>query len=192
MRLPNVTDPARFRGLFAFDFGDWSAVGYTAAEIAILLESGRFRDGRVFRIRRAWPDGRMELQGVSSARFGLESGMFFSRAHEPPARADFAALRDGARASPPPCRATLQLVARASDYVTALLYPAEYEEDVAAWLLALDFRGGDLVEGGISHVTDFRAGSGDVLDRAQLCSTGEIASRPADEVLRSVRVAVQR
>ena len=107
MNLPHVKDPQRLRGLYIYDFGDWAAVGYTAGEVAILLEDERYGGGKVYRIHRAWPDGQMELQGVSAERFRLESGMFFHRTDLELARADFEALRSAADKTPPPCRAPI-------------------------------------------------------------------------------------
>ncbi len=77
MILPHVDNPPRLCGLYVYDFGDWTAVGYTAEEIAILLDDVTCRGGTVYKIHRATPDGRMELRGVSPRRFNLESGMFF-------------------------------------------------------------------------------------------------------------------
>lgn len=197
MKLPSVSDPPRYRGLYVFDFGEWAALGYTAEEIAVLVESEAYRAGKVYKIVRAQPDGRMELRGVARERFQLESGMFFNRNNLDAAQADFAVLRAHADAHPPPCRAVVHLADRGDDeivprYVTALLYPAEYEDEVAAWLLDAEYVGGDTAEGGISHVTNYHAMQKEILERAQLWSERTAESRSADEVLRNVRVAVQR
>jgi hypothetical protein len=98
MVLPSVTHPERYRGLYVYDFGQWCAIGYTAEEIAILLEDQQTSGGQVYRIHRAQPDGTIEIAGVSTERFGLESGMFFYRADGDAARADYeqlAAAADG-------------------------------------------------------------------------------------------------
>ena len=79
-----------------------------------------------------------------------------------------------------------------SRVVTALIYPAEYEDEIAAWLNATGYAGGDLAEGGSSHVTDYYAADKAILDRQQLWNQPAIPSRSADEVLRTVRQAVQR
>ncbi len=195
MKLPPVQDAPRYAGLYVYDFDAWTAVGYTAEEIALLLESEATRGGRIYRIVRASPDGTMELRGVPPERFQLESGLFFNRASLQDAREDFARLGEiGAGA---PCRAAVQLVDRGAGaegwrYVTALIYPAEYEDDVAQWLLRADYGGGDYVEGGISAVTTFYHESHQVLERAQLWSQGAIPSRGRDELLRTLRQAVQR
>ena len=197
MKLPTVAEPQRYRGLYIYDFGAWSALGYTAEEIAVLLESEAQRDGKVYKIVRVSPDGAMELRGVAAERFQAESGMFFNRRELSPARADFAELGRLAQTQGAPCRAYVQLADRGpeagvSRYVTALIYPAEYEDEMAAWLNAAGYAGGDLAEGGSSHVTDYYAADKTILDRQQLWNQPAIPSRSPDEVLRTVRQAVQR
>lgn len=196
MILPSVSKPGRFRGLYVYDFGEWTALGYTAEEIAILLESEDYRDGKVYRIHSATPDGRFELQGVSARRFKIESGMFFYRSDADAARDDFETLAAASEKNPPPCRAFLHLADRGDNasphYVTALIYPAEYDEAVGQWLLALDYAGGDLAEGGPSHVSNYYEQEKTLLERRQLWSNPAIPSRCPEEVLSNVRVAVQR
>lgn len=197
MKLPEIADAQAYAGLYVFDFGEWTALGYTAEEIAVLLEEQRYADGQVYRIRRATPDGRFELMGVSRARFSLESGMFFPRMTLEDARADFDALRAAAHAHAPPCRAKLQLTDRSrsgasAPFVTALIYPAEYDDDVARWLLDVNYAGGDVAEGGVSHVTDYQQEDHRILDRAQLWAQRTRAAREREEVLATVQRAVQR
>ncbi|MGD8451049.1 MAG: hypothetical protein PVJ57_04465 [Phycisphaerae bacterium] len=197
MKLPPIDNPERLRGLYVYDFGEWAAVGYTAEEIAVLLESEAYRGGHVYEIHRASPDGGLELRGVAPERFQAESGMFFYRRDLPTARADFAALRTAAERTPPPCRAVVQLADRrpASEtaaFVIALIYPAEYESAMGRWLLAVDYAGGELVEGGPSHVSDYYAEPKQVVEREQLWGSGTVTSRTPEQVLASVRVAVQR
>lgn len=197
MKLPALDDPRRYRGLYVYDFGDWSAVGYTAEEIAVLLEDQHTAGGKVYRIRDARPDGTMELYAVSPERFQLESAMLFYRDNEPAARADFAELARLAEAHAPPCRARLELVRRGGDgdrtrYVVALLYPAEYDEDISAWLLRTGYAGGDTVEGGISRATNYFEEVHDLIERNQLWATTSVSSRSPQEVRASIRRAVQR
>ncbi len=196
MILPHVDNPPRLRGLYVYDFGEWTAVGYTADEIAILLEDASCRGGKIYKIHRATPDGQMELRGVSPERFKLESGMFFNRRELEPARADFEELRAAADKAPPPCRAFLHLSDREIDspqrFVTALVFPAEYEDEIGHWLTAIGFHGGELAEGGVSHVSNYHEQEKTPLDRQQLWSRPAITSRSPDEVLASVRQAVQR
>ena len=197
MMLPNLETPQRYRGLYVYDFGEWSAVGYTAEEIALLLESEKYRDGKVYKIVRAYPDGTLELRGVAHPRFQAEAGMFFNRDDLGAARADFAALNRLADAQPPPCRASAHLAERSpaagvARYVTALFYPAEYDEEMSRWLADLNYAGGDLAEGGSSHVTNYQVESPRILERTQLWSRAAIPARGADEVFAAVRRAVQR
>jgi hypothetical protein len=192
-----VDQPRRYEGLYVFDFGEWTAVGYTAEEIAVLLESEAYSGGKVYKIHRASPDGSMELRGVSRQRFLAESGMFFYRGALQPARADFNALCDVGRQAPPPCRAAVQLAERSAvggpnRFVTALIYPAECDDEVGRWLIEIDFGGGDLAEGGPSHVSNYYGEQKNILERQQLWSNRAISSRSREQVLSSVRRAVQR
>jgi hypothetical protein len=197
MKVPALDDPQRYRGLYIFDFGEWSAVGYTAEEVAILLESAEYRAGKVYKIVRITPDGTMELRGVARTRFDLESGMFFNRDELVGARADYEQLVALAEAAPLPCRAYVQLADRGlhegvARYVTVLIYPAEYEDEIARWLLDAAYAGGDTAEGGPSHVTNYHHEPKSILARAQLCSVRSTPARTVAEVLGSVRQAVQR
>ncbi len=197
MKLPAVEQPGRYAGLYVYDFGEWTAVGYTASEIAVLLESEEYTQGQVYRIERVSPDGQMELRGISRERFQLESGMFFNRNELDAARTDFADLVRASEATPPPTRAFVHLADRGPEvdrarYVVALIYPAEHDDDMARWLLDVKYAGGDLVEGGISHVSNYYGETHELLERQQVWSSDSIQSRGAEEVLRSVRRAVQR
>jgi hypothetical protein len=196
-KFPKLSEPQRYQGLYAFDFGDWTAFGYTADEIALLLESEQYAAGKVYRIHRAYPDGRFELKGVASERFKLESGMFFCCRDLEAARRDFDALCLAADRSPPPTRAFLHMAERtgaeaAARYVVALVYPAEYEEDMSHWLLAMDYAGGDLAEGGISQVAQYYEAEKTILERRQLWSAASLESRRREQVYSSVRQVAQR
>lgn len=208
MKLPAIEHPERMQGLYVYDFGEWTAVGYTAEEIAVLLESEKYRDGKVYRIYRAAPNGQIELQGVSPAKFLTESGMFFYRADLDEAERDFDELQRRAEADPPPCRAFIQLAELGDDDragraidprddvrfrgVVALVYPAEFEQAMGDWVAHLAYAGGDVVEGGPSCVTTYRQQAKIVLARQQLWNRSAIASRSAAEVLAAVRRPVQR
>ena len=194
-RMSNVELPQRppQAGLYVFDFGDWTATGCTAAEIALLLESEQYRAGKVYRIHRVSPDGRMELRGVPNERFQLESGLLFFRNDAAAAAADFQTLTALAEQTPPPCRAFVQQAdrgaeAEANRYVVALVYPAEYEDDIAAWLLELGYAGGDSVEGGPSSVTNYYHEAKDIVARRQLWSREAVPSRERDELFAALRV----
>ncbi len=53
MHLPELDTSEKYVGLYVFDFGDRAGVGFTAEEVAELLESERFRDGKVYKIHKA-------------------------------------------------------------------------------------------------------------------------------------------
>lgn len=197
MNVPTVEQPQKYRGLYVYDFGEWAALGYTAEEIALLLESEAHRGGKIYKIHNAWPDGRMELLGVAPERFQTESGLFFYRARPDAARTDFEELRAAARETPPPSRTYVHLADRGGEagagrYATCLIYPAEFDEEVGRWLLDLNYQGGDWAEGGVSHVSNYYAEQKTILEREQLWSRPAIPSRSREEVLSSVRRAVQR
>jgi hypothetical protein len=182
-------------GRYVVDFGHETVAGFTAREVAELLESEQFQRAKVFRIHNAYPDGRMEMVGVSNLRFHAEDCFLFYRHSMDTARSDFDALRDAALRQPPPCRARVQLT-RWSDEpgrcVTALLYPAEYGDEMSAWLVRIGYQGGDTVEGGVSHAAGYAAMQDViVLDRLQLWGTqdGRLAeqahAKPAVEAAAS-------
>jgi hypothetical protein len=198
MRVPAVMEPQKYSGLYVFDFGEWSAVGYTAGEIAMLLESEQYAAGKVYKIHRAHPDGTMELRGVSRARFDVESGLIFYRAERAAAEQDYARLVDIAAEDDPPCRSFIHIVDRGEEdagvnsgrFATVLAYPAEFEEEISTWLTRNAYEGGDYVEGGPSAISNYRAERPAVLLRTQLWNAG--SARSAEEVFRDVRKRVQR
>jgi hypothetical protein len=179
--------------LYVFDFGDHAGVGFTAEEVAELLDSERYRDGKVYKIYRAYPDGRLEIKGVPAGRFELESGMFFYASDEDTARGDFQRLVNLAVRAAPPCRAKVHLARCADDrLVVALIYPAEHEEEVSSWLLEGEFRTAGPAQGGVGAVQQYYQGQPDVLERHQLFGTGEDISRSGEELLACVMRVVQR
>src|SRR4030042_1910394 len=134
MKLPELEKPDKYVGLYVFDFGDHTGVGCTAEEVAELLESEKYKDSKVYKIHRAWPDGRLELKGVPAERFQLEAGMFFYSSELKMARRDFKELVSLAVRAAPPGRAKVHL-AKYSDrkFVVALIYPAEYDDEFSSW-----------------------------------------------------------
>lgn len=193
MKLPELEKPERYTGLYIFDFGDQASVGFTAEEVAELLESERYRECKVYKIHRAYPDGRLEIKGVAAQTFQLESGMLFYSTTQEQARSDFKHLVSAAVAAEPPCRAKVHLVRYADDrFAVALIYPAEYEEEVSSWLLARAYRTAGAAEGGTGAVERYYRDAPEVLERHQLFGAGEAVSRTGDELLVSLKRAVQR
>lgn len=195
MKLPTLDDPEKYAGLYLFDFGDSMAVGYTAHEIEMLYESERFRHGKAYKIHRAYPDGQMELRGIAQERFDLEDGLFFYRKAASAARVDFDLLNALCARTDPPCRAKIHLAKLAGDeptHVTALIFPAEYTDEISVWLLDGGYEGGDFVEGGASAVTGYYETTKTIVDRSQQWGTIDQTSRSRDEVYATVRKVVQR
>lgn len=193
MKLPKLEKPDRYRGLYVFDFGDHAGVGFTAEEVAELLESERYGDGKVYKIHRAYPDGRLELKGVPAQRFQLEAGMIFDARAEDVAQGDFRRLVNLTVQTAPPCRAKVQLARFAADrFAVALIYPAEYEDEVSRWLLDGDYRTAGVAQGGVGAVQQYYAEQPEILDRHQLFGARDAVSRTGQELLASVGRAVQR
>lgn len=195
MKLPELHDPNRYQGLYIFDFQGQVGVGYTAGEIEILLESEKYRNGKVYKIHRALPDGRLEIKGVPNKVFEMESGIFFHCSDLEQARRDYQALLELGENSRVPCRAKLHLARSEFDssagYVVALIYPAEYEEQIGQWLLQAGYKGGQTVSGGSSEVQNYYRRC-TRLESHQLWGVLDGTSRSAEEVLANVGKAVVR
>jgi len=193
MKLPKLERPDRYVGLYVFDFGDHAGVGFTAQEVAELLESERYKDGKVYKIHQAYPDGRLELKGVPGQTFQLEAGMFFYSQGKGQARDDYKRLVHLAVTSRPPCKAKVHLARYADDsFVTAVVYPAEYDEEVSLWLLQGGYRTAGAAEGGVEAVQRYYDRVPTVLERHQLYGESQIESRTGEELLAGLRLAVQR
>lgn len=169
MKLPQIQDTKRYTGLYVVDFGGHSATGFTANEVAELLESEKFAHIKVYKIHSVRPDGTMELKGIRNEMFQLETGMFFYAADEKTARGDFKRLTDIAVVSAAPARAKAA-VAKLSDkeYVTSLIYPAEYDDEFSRWLLDNNYRTSGAVQGGAGYVEMYSNAQKEVLDNQQL------------------------
>jgi len=193
MKLPKVDNSDKYVGLYVVDFGDQCSVGYTAEEVAALLESEKFADVHVYKIYRAQPDGQMELTGVSKDRFFLESGMFFHCPDCETAESDYDALLDWYDQQEPPCRAKLQLAqGNNKQLLIALIYPAEYEQEIGNWMLDSGFLGHGPVDAGISQVTRYYQAKYKILKRTQMWPQQSLAARGREELLASAGVALQR
>jgi hypothetical protein len=191
MDLPKLQKPDKYVGLYVVDFGDHSGVGFTAQEVAELLESEKFADCKLYKIHNAYPDGRLELKGVPNRTFQLESGMFFYSEDLETARHDFKQLAE--IISAPPCRAKLQLAKYSNDkFSTALIYPAEYDDEMSKWLSDNNYKTNGPAEGGISAVTGYYQAVPQILERKQLSAVQEIESRTDKELFAAVKLAVQR
>ena len=193
MKLPNLKKPDKYVGLYIIDFGDSSSVGFTAQEVAEILESEKYKDAKVYKIHRAYPDGKLELKGVTAETFQLEMGMlFYSEAIET-ATQNFKALVNLAVTSAPPCRAKVHM-AKYSDekFAVVFIYPAEYNDEISTWLLDGNYKTEGSAEGGIEPVNRYYNDKPEILDRHQLFSQSEQTHRTGRQLLGSLKLAVQR
>ncbi len=193
MKLPKLEKPEKYVGLYIFDFGDHAGVGFTAEEVAELLESEKYKHGKVYKIHKAYPDGKLELKGVRAETFQLEAGMFFYSSKLETARRDFKTLVNLAVKSVPPCRARVHLAKYTNDkFVMALIYPAEYDDEVSSWLSDGEYKTSGAAEAGIEAVQRYYDYEPQILERHQLFGKSEFESRTGEELLASLKLAVQR
>jgi hypothetical protein len=193
MEIPQLQNSEKYVGLYIVDFGEHTGVGFTAQEVAELLESEKYKDCKVYKIHRAYPDGKMEIKGVPSETFQLESGMFFYSQDLETARIDFKALVRLAVESGSPCRAKVHL-AKYNDqkYVVSLIYPAEYEDEVSSWLLHGKYTTKGAVEGGACALQRYYDADTEILERHQLFGQLSVESRSGESLLANIKKAVQR
>jgi hypothetical protein len=195
MRLPKLEHPDGYVGLYVVDFGATCSVGYTAEEVAMLLESEAHAEAKVYRIYDAAPDGRLALKGVPRERFQLETGLFFYYRDLEAARRGFEEMRGLASAQGLPCRAQLLLGAGEKSlrlpFVVGLAYPAEYDEDVSRWMLDNQVTAGEHADGGLGRLETIRSRF-HVTETAQLHAAAKRQARDRQEVYASVGRPVQR
>lgn len=193
MKLPTIQDAKRYTGLYVVDFGGQSAVGFTAQEVAELLESEQYKHIKVYKIHNAYPDGKMELRGVRNETFQLEEGMFFYAADESAARNDYKRLTDIAVTSAAPSRAKAHL-AKLSDneFVTALIYPAEYDDEFSRWLLDNKYCTAGAADGGTSTVQRYYDVQKEILAQQQLWAADSFEQLTGAELLAATKRAMVR
>jgi hypothetical protein len=193
MKLPKLQKPEKYVGLYIFDFGDHCGVGFTAEEVAELFESEKYKDCKAYKIHKAYPDGKLELKGLPAEIFQLEAGMFFYSSDLKTAKRDFKGLVNLAVKTAPPCRAKVHL-AKYNDtkLVTALIYPAEYDDEISIWLLDGGYKTDGTAEGGIEAVQRYYDYKPQILDRHQLFGKSEFENRTGEELLANIKLAVQR
>ena len=192
MKLPEVQNADKYTGMYVVDFGDHCGVGFTAEEVAELLEGERFADVQVYKVHRANPDGTMELKGVPQQTFQLETGMFFYAGNETTGRADFERLAAWADQQLPPARCKVQLANVAGSIVTALIYPAEYNDQFSQWLIDGDYRTSGQVQAGPSIVKYYHEIKPDILDRKQLWPSSSIEHLKGEALLEATNRAIVR
>lgn len=193
MKLPELKNSEKYVGLYVFDFGDHCGVGFTAEEVAELFESEKYKDCKAYKIHKAYPDGKLELKGVRAEIFQLEAGMFFHSSDLKTAKRDFKGLVNLAVKTAPPCRAKVHL-AKYNDnkFMIALIYPAEYDDQISTWLSDGGYKADGVAEAGVGAVQKYYDAELQILDRHQLFGKSENRSRSGQELLAGVKLAVQR
>lgn len=193
MKLPELQNSPKYVGLYVIDFGDHSAVGFTAEEVAELIDSEHFKDCKFYKIYRAYPDGKMELKGVPIGTFDLEMGMFFYAFDAEVAEKDYHKLISLATEAAPPSKAKVHLAKYSDDkFAVTLIYPAEYNEEFSSWLCAAEYKTAGPAEGGAEAVERYYRDRPEILQRHQLFAESQIPSRSGQELLAAVKLAVQR
>ena len=193
MKLPKLKKPDKYAGLYVFDFGEHTGVGFTAQEVAELLESEKYKDCKAYKIHKAYPDGKLELKGIRAETFELEAGMFFYSSDIEPARRDFKELVNLAVKAAPPCRAKVHLAKYSGDkFTVSIIYPAEYDDEISSWLLDGDYKTSGAAEGGVGAVQRYYDYRPEILDRHQLFGESEWVSRTGEELLAAAKLAIQR
>ena len=193
MNLPELKNSQNYQGLYVIDFGQSCSVGFTAEETAEILESEKYVDAKVYKIHNACPDGRIELKGIHAETFQLETGLFFYSADLETAEKDFKTLTRSAVETPPPGRAKVHLAKYGDQkFVVAMIYPAEYDDEFSDWLLRTGYTTAGVAEGGIEAVQRYYDQGPEILQRHQLFGENSYQSRTGEELLTSVKLAVQR
>jgi hypothetical protein len=193
MKLPELENSEKYVGLYVVDFGEHTGVGFTAQEVAELLESEKYKDCKVYKIHRAYLEGKLELKGVPAQTFQLEAGMFFYSTDIETATKDFKGLVKLGVEAVPPCRAKVHLAKYSDDkYLVALIYPAEYDDEVSTWLMERDYKTSGAAEGGTGAVQRYYEQEAEILEFHQLFNEGAIESRSGETLLADLKKAVQR
>lgn len=193
MKLQELKNPEKFVSLYAVDFGDHSAIGYTADEIAMLLESQKYKHIKVYKIHNARIDGTLELKGMTNETFNLEMAMAFNNYDENTAAKNFQALVNSAVTTAPPCRANIKLVKFSdNEFATTIVYPAEYNDDISSWLKEIDYKTQGSVDAGVSVVEKIYDADTETIETHQLWPNQTIESRTADELVADINKPIQR
>ena len=162
-RLPPISNPNQYVGLFVIDFGDHVGVGFTAAEVELLRRVPDYSSCMAYQIYRVHEQGGFELRGVLDASLGQKEAICFLRESGADARGDFEAIRRAAEQEPLPVETELRLL-RSYDFrppdLTALIYPAYASHGISGWLQAAEIRAGDTVEAGPDVIRKVDAAGG--------------------------------
>ena len=108
-------------------------------------------------------------------------------------RRDFKGLVALAVKAGPPCRAKVHLAKYRDDkFATAIIYPAEYDDEISLWLLDGEYKTSGAAEGGIDAVQTYYDVKPQILDRHQLFGKSTSENRTGEELLAGIKLAIQR
>jgi len=94
--------------------------------------------------------------------------MFFYAADETTVKDDYQRLLEWADVQLPPSRCKVHLANTGESFVTALIYPAEYDDAFSRWLLDGNYYTTGQVEGGSGAVQRYYDHTEDILERKNL------------------------
>ena len=109
--------------------------------------------------------------------------MFFYSADAETAKSDFERLISIVRKNPFVCRAKVHLAKYGDDkFVTALIYPAEYDDQVSRWLLDVEYKTPGAAESGTSAVQRYYDTTPTFLKKEQLFGRPSVISRTGQDL----------
>ncbi len=193
-KLPPLSDPVKYAGLYIFDFGDRVSVGYTAEEIEFLLADSRYARGGVYKIYRVGRDGTLEIRGVTPLAWTVLTGIVFWFEEVEQALTAFDLLKNLASAAGPPGEFDLFMVRKPGSECTVAMvmrYSQELDDAMAAWLLKIKFNSGKYVEAGNRVVAQILMNSTELVSE-RLGADEFRKSRTRQEVLDTVDRNIQR
>jgi len=193
MNIPNIKKAEKYIGLYILDFGEYSSIGFTADEVAEVLESKKFSEVKIYKIHNASPDGQMEIKGVNAEIFDLEAGMLFHASTKEQAKSDYKKLVAIAVTHAPPARAKVHLAQiNSQEYLVGLIYPAEADDEFSKWLTDNKYFTNGAARGGIDAISQYYDTKAEVLERHQLFPSSSLESKTGDKLLTSLKLATQR
>ncbi len=191
-KLPRLSQPKRYEGLYIFDFGSHVSVGYTLKEVQYLLSDERFKGGKAYKIYRAYPDGKLELVGISKSQIESMYNMIFwfdelhlvENAYNELVNnsSQYLGLEEFA---------ILVYKTANNRYILVLSYPAGSDNSISDWLIRINFVKGKLVE--VAKRLDTNVNIIETLfEKTIHPSKSALKSRSREEVLSSTDRIYQR
>jgi hypothetical protein len=187
--------PIHLVGLYAYDFGPRTSIGYTADEVVLLSQHPEHIGGTILRVQSVDTEGRCALRGVTSIDLSAESAMLFGHGESGAARETYDALVIAAKDDPPSCPVTIELGELTGDDATfgvMLIYRAHSEHMVSCWLTGRSVTCGDRVVGGAGVLGARRSSDWSVESTGHLTCRLGFTTRDAGDVLASVGKPFQR